>query len=260
MLSARISFPLLLLAAGIAQAVAALREPVHPRRNVEEFAPVEARFVRFIIRTTNRGEPCLDELEVYSTEDEPGNVALAANGARATASGSLSGYAIHHLEGVNDGRYGNGRSWIANRIDGAWVQIELPKVARINRVVWGRDREGNFIDRLATGYEIQIAVETNSWRMVASSADREPLPAGAQLLSGASITRSLVNRFAPVSTALSVEAGPSSEYRIDVWQTSDGLPSNTVTAIQQTPDGYLKTIYSKLHVRSRTEAALKFRG
>ncbi len=237
----RAIFVIILLAAASPSLVSAvLRAPVHPRRNVEEFAPVEAKFVRFIVRNTNRGEPCLDELEIYSPDEKLGNVALAANGARATASGSLSGYAIHQLEGVNDGRFGNGRSWIANRIGGAWVQIELPQVTRINKVVWGRDREGNFIDRLATQYEIQVAVDTNSWRMVASSADREPLPVGAQLLSGDSISRSLVNRFAPVGTALSSEAGqPSGEYRIDVWQTSDGLPANTVTAIQQTPDGYL---------------------
>lgn len=233
------AFWVALLAGGL-PALSALREPVHPRRNVEEFAPVEARFVRFLVHATNRGEPCLDELEIYGTENEARNLALAANGARATASGSLGGFAIHQLEGLNDGRYGNGRSWIADRIAGAWAQIEFPGITRVHRVIWGRDREGNFIDRLATRYEIQVAVETNQWRTVASSEDREPLPIGAQLLAGGSITRSLVNRFAPVGTSLSPETGPSSsEYRIDVWQTSDGLPGNTVTAIQQTADGYL---------------------
>src|SRR5688572_20989215 len=29
------------------------------------------------------------------------------------------------------------------------------------------------------------------------------------------------------------------EYIIDVWQTEDGLPQNSVNAIAQTPDGYL---------------------
>ncbi len=226
-----------------AAGAAALREPVHPRRNVEVFAPVEARFVRFTVRATNRGEPCLDELEIYPAGDgidETRNVALAANGARATASGSLRGYAIHQLEGVNDGRYGNGRSWIADQAEGAWVQIELPQVMRIGRIVWGRDREGNFIDRLPTRYEIQVAADTNAWQRVASSDDREPLPVGATLGSTASIARSLVNRFAPVSTALPGEHGPApGEYRVDVWQTSDGLPGNTITAVQQTPDGYL---------------------
>lgn len=221
-------------------AVGALREPVHPRRNVEEFAPVDARFVRFMVKATNRGEPCLDELEVYTQDESLGNVALAMNGARATASGLLPGYAIHQVEGINDGRYGNSRSWIADRTSGAWAQIELAEVMAVRKIVWGRDREGNFIDRLATQYEIQVATDTNRWRTVASSADREPLPVGAQSFAGGSITRSILNRFAPVGTTLSPDSGTGlSEYRIDVWQTADGLPGNTVTAIQQTRDGYL---------------------
>lgn len=221
-------------------AVAALREPVHPRRNVEDFAPVDAKYVRFTVRATNRGEPCLDELEVYASGGGDRNLALAANGARASASGSLSGYAIHQLDGLNDGRFGNGRSWIADRTAGAWAQIELLEITRIGRVVWGRDREGNFMDRLATEYEVQVATDTNRWRTVASSADREPLTIGARLSGGGSITRSLVNRFVPMGTSLSAEPGTTStEYRIDVWQTSDGLPGNTVTALQQTQDGYL---------------------
>ena len=47
----------LLLFAFASALPAALREPVHPRRNVEEFAPVEAKFVRFTVRATNRGVP-----------------------------------------------------------------------------------------------------------------------------------------------------------------------------------------------------------
>ncbi|MBM3848183.1 MAG: hypothetical protein FJ405_18090, partial [Verrucomicrobia bacterium] len=219
---------------------AALREPVHPRRNVEDFTPVEARMVRFVVKATNRGEPCLDELEVYPAEGESRNLALAAGGARASASGSLAGFAIHQLEGLNDGRYGNGRSWIADRSTGAWAQVELPEIVRISRVVWGRDREGNFIDRLATEYEVQVSTDGKAWRTVASSADREPLAPGVRLLSGGPLTQSLVNRFAPVGTSLSPDAGrASTDYRIDVWQTSDGLPGNTITALQQTEDGYL---------------------
>src|SRR6185503_731613 len=124
--------------------------PVHPRCLVDDFPPVSAQFIRFTVKATNIGEPGIDELEIYGTDDESRNLALAANGARATASGSLPGYQIHELDGVNDGRYGNGHCWIANRRHGAWVQIELPQPARIHKVVWSRDREGKFIDRLAT--------------------------------------------------------------------------------------------------------------
>ena len=41
-------------------------------------------------------------------------------------------------------------------------------------------------------------------------------------------------------TTLSFDAERNpSEYTVDSWQTPDGLPANTVTAITQTPDGYL---------------------
>jgi DNA-binding NarL/FixJ family response regulator len=36
--------------------------------------------------------------------------------------------------------------------------------------------------------------------------------------------------------------------------------ADTLGLSTETVRGYLKTIYSKLHVRSRTEAAMKFRG
>lgn len=238
-------FPLLLCASLAASLLApaaepAPRESVHPRRNVDEFPPVSARFVRFLIHDTNSGEPCIDELEIYGPEDERRNLALAANGARATASGSVAGYTIHRLEGVNDGRYGNGHSWIANRRRECWVQLELPETTRVNKVIWGRDREGRFIDRLATKYEIQVATAPDAWQTVASSRDRLPLVVGAQLSGQLALTRQYVNRFAPVGTTLSseLERAPA-EYIIDVWQTANGLPGNTVTAILQTPDGYL---------------------
>src|SRR5882724_7879216 len=100
---------------------AELREPVHPRRNVDQFQPVTARFIRFTIRATNIGEPGIDELEIYGPGDASRNLALAGNGGRATASGALAGYQIHELEGLNDGRYGNGHCWIAEKRE-AWVQ------------------------------------------------------------------------------------------------------------------------------------------
>src|SRR6267154_1848431 len=83
--------------AAISAMGAELREPVHPRRNVDEFQPVTARFIRFTFRATNIGEPGIDELEIYGPDDASRNLALAANGGRATASGSLAGYQIHAL-------------------------------------------------------------------------------------------------------------------------------------------------------------------
>jgi mono/diheme cytochrome c family protein len=151
-----------------------LRPPVNARRNVERFRPVPARFVRFTVTATNNLEPCIDELEVFTAETPPRNLALAKAGAKATASSVYPNSEIHRLEHLNDGRYGNGRSWISNEPGKGWVQIELPAVATIDRIVWGRDREEKYKDRLAVGYRIEVAVEPGQWHLVASFADRAP--------------------------------------------------------------------------------------
>jgi hypothetical protein len=152
-----------------------LRVPVSARKNVERFEPVEAKFVRMtILRTAGGAEPCVDELEVFSG---PHNVALAGQGARVTASGTLPGYDIHQLPFINDGRYGNSASWIGRERDRGWVQLELPRAVRIDRIVWSRDRlEGGFQDRVPTKYRFEVALAPGAWRTVASSDDR--LPAG----------------------------------------------------------------------------------
>jgi hypothetical protein len=51
-------------------------------------------------------------------------------------------------------------------------------VTRINRIVWGRDREEKYVDRLAVGYRIEVEAEPGNWRVVASSEDRLPYQPG----------------------------------------------------------------------------------
>ena len=154
------------------------RPPVHPLKNFERFAPVTARFVRFTVLATNGSEPCLDELEVFTAGDRR-NLALAAAGARATASSVLPGVDIHQLAHVHDGRYGNGRSWISNEPGRGWVVIELAEDAVIDTIVWGRDREGAYADRTPVEYQIEVALAPDAWQVVATSADRRPFVAGA---------------------------------------------------------------------------------
>jgi hypothetical protein len=149
------------------------RLAVNSRRNVDRFQPVEARFVRFTVRATNNLEPCIDELEVFAAEGGR-NVALASAGTRATASSVLPNSPIHRLEHINDGHYGNSRSWISNEPGKGWVQLEFPSPVRIDRVVWGRDREERFRDRLPVDYTLEVALEPGHWTLVASSADRQP--------------------------------------------------------------------------------------
>ena len=180
-----------------------LREPVTARGNVERFPLVKARWIRMIIQSTSGGgEPCIDELEVFgasSESEEQGklatatedaatriaaaaelsahdNLALASRGGVVTASGTLAGYAIHQLSHLNDGQYGNGHSWIADTASAAWVQIELPEVATIDRIEWARDRDGQFADRVITQYAFQVATEPDQWRPLVSSQDRSAYP------------------------------------------------------------------------------------
>ncbi|AMV40397.1 Planctomycete cytochrome C [Planctomyces sp. SH-PL62] len=149
------------------------RPMVDPRRNVERFAAVKARMVRMtILATGDSNEPCLDELEVYSAGPSPRNVALATAGGTASASSEYPGAAIHKIAHLNDGRLGNGRSWISHSPGRGVATVAWPEAVAIDRVVWGRDREGAYRDRLPVHYVIEAAETPDAWRVVATSLDR----------------------------------------------------------------------------------------
>jgi hypothetical protein len=156
----------------------ALRMAVNARHNVEHFAARPAKFVRFTSLETvddNRHEPCLDELEVFSTQAGAPNIGLAKLGTVATSSGNISNAGIHQLPHINDGNYGNNFSWISNEHGKGWVQLEFRAVTEINRVEWGRDRTEGFKDRLPVRYHIETSVDGRQWTTVATSDDRVPM-------------------------------------------------------------------------------------
>jgi len=155
---------LLAMAALAAGAAGAEVEPDKP--NVVAFDPVEARFVRFVIHSSLQGEPCIDELEVYGPAGDA-NLALATGGAKATASSCLAGYAIHQVAHLNDGLYGNDHSWIAAGTAGEWAQIELPRPAVVAKVVFSRDRQGRFRDRVPEAFKVQVSSDGAAWKTVA---------------------------------------------------------------------------------------------
>lgn len=222
-----------LLLAGMAGSLAAaetpskpaLRPPISPFGNVEEFPPVEVRFVRFLIFETNRAAPGLDELEIFTAEPEPRNAALQSAGAVATASSSLEIPKMHHLGNVNDGRYGNESSWIAGDEEATnnwWVQIELPRATRIGKIVWSRDRTGQNATRMPTRYRIEVAVAPDDWKVVATSEERAPNPEPDLF---------------PVPPRDSSKS--PREYSVQKGGEEDFFPQSQVNAITQTPDGYL---------------------
>jgi len=162
---------------------APVRPTVSSRRNVERFAPVSARMIRLTIKATCDGtEPCLDEVEVYTSGGPEGtpprNVGLAAAGAKATASSEYPNAAIHKIAHLNEGLFGNSHSWISREPGKGSITIAWSEPAVIERVVWGRDREEVYRDRLATDYYLEAAVESGNWKIVASSRDRVPFAAG----------------------------------------------------------------------------------
>ena len=140
------------------------------------FAPQSAKFVRLVLRHS-QGEPCIDELEVYGP-DSAANLALASNSAKASASSLLPGHPIHQIAHLNDGRYGNSRSWIAASSRNEWAQIELPQPRSVSRIVFSRDREGRFADRLPGAVEVRLSDDGQNWRSVASLDDGGLLPDG----------------------------------------------------------------------------------
>lgn len=154
-----------------------LRDAVQATGNLETFPAHAARAVRFVIEATNSSQPCLDELEIFSGEQ---NVALASQGGKATASGTLQGYPIHKLEHINDGRPGNSHSWISNETGKGWVQIDFANEYVIDRISWARDREGKYADRLATQYRIESSLDGATWKTIASSQDRLPATSAGQ--------------------------------------------------------------------------------
>jgi hypothetical protein len=167
---------------------------VDAKLNTDVFDPVVARFVRFTVRQTNQAEPCIDELEIFSVADENSaepstNVALATLGSIATSSGNYAGDPKHELEHINDGKYGNSFSWISDTVGIGWVQIELAMPTAIERVIWARDREQMYQDRLPVDYSIAVSNNGQQWKEVSSSDRRQPFLIDGKELEGAFIGR-----------------------------------------------------------------------
>jgi hypothetical protein len=149
------------------------RSAVNARKNIERFAPVLAKKVRFTVAKTTDAEPCLDELEIYTAQAAPRNIALATNGTKARASSVYPNSDIHRIEHINDGRHGNSHSWISNERGKGWIELEFSEATLINKIIWERDREQKFSDRLALEYRIEATAGSNDWQVIASSDDRQ---------------------------------------------------------------------------------------
>lgn len=90
--------------------------------------------------------------------DRTRDLAFQGNGASpAVAKDVIPGYSpIHLAQNVNDGKYGNGTSWISNTSN-SWIKINLGRPVMIDGAKFGRDRTGYFNDRDPGRFTISVA-------------------------------------------------------------------------------------------------------
>jgi len=162
----RIALVVFPMAACLAVPTAVLRQAIDGGRpNALTFPACSAQAVRLRVLATNSGtQACLDELEIYGAD---GKLNLARQkGAKVSASSCLEGYEKHQTPHLNDGMYGNDHSWIAATPGAEWVQVDFGKSVQVSRVVFSRDREAKYADRVPSHLAVQVSTDGATWRTV----------------------------------------------------------------------------------------------
>lgn len=95
----------------------------------------------------------------YQGFDTAGNLAFTGGAAApAIASSTIGGHStIHNEQFINDGQYGNGRSWIGSTAN-SWLKIDLGFAQSIGAISFGRDRLGHYDDRDPGQFIIEFAL------------------------------------------------------------------------------------------------------
>ena len=159
------------------------RPKVDPRLTEESFAPQEARFVRMTVLAdtrdpagpSGRGFGRLTEMEVWTADDRPRNVALASAGGRAEGARGATAEDFPEAYGpqfVIDGRLGE-QYFIGTP---PVLTITLPGVERIGRVTFTNGLGGSdkAVGDFPCEYRIEVSLDGDHWTTVASGDDREP--------------------------------------------------------------------------------------
>lgn len=158
------------------------REPVDRTGTEDRFEPVTAKFVRLVCEAQDDNPNSatgfgIDEFEVWSSDDNSKNVALASNGGRATGKARTiedfpGAYGPQH---AIDGK--TGARFLARGTD---LTIELAEPTRIDRVVFSSARNETTPEHrkftFVAEYRIEVSVDGEQWQMVAGSRDRKPIP------------------------------------------------------------------------------------
>lgn len=172
----------------LAKAAIAAIKPIRPKIDhlgtEETFDPVEAKTLKFVIKSFTDDQPPkpsrsgkLTEFQVWSVDER--NVALAANGT--TAEGAKSATAEDFPEAYGpqyciDGQ--RGEAWFIGTPP--VLTLTFMKPEKIQRITFMNTRGDRDTDdskvRGATPceYEVQVSVDGHSWQTVASDEGREP--------------------------------------------------------------------------------------
>jgi len=131
------------------------------------FTKGETDAVRIVINATaNGGAPSLHEVEVWSSEEESRNVALALNGGSSSASSySLNANQSRHPDNLVDGK--SEFPWVADVSGPAWVQIQFPRLVSIERVIWKQGGASFPVD-----YQVELRTAEGEWEPVADPYDQ----------------------------------------------------------------------------------------
>ena len=105
----------------------------------------------------------------YQGFDTAGDLAFSGGvAASGQASSTISGYpTIHNAPFLNDGRYGNGKSWISDTAN-SFITIDLGLVQMFDQIKFGRDRLGGFDDRDPGQFKIELSLDGSSYTNLVS--------------------------------------------------------------------------------------------
>jgi hypothetical protein len=184
------------------------------KRHAFSFPSVNATGMRVITPGSSFASGAdIDELEFTSVFARPAitlalvggemnpttNIALDSNGGVAFAKDVLQGFPAHSIPHLNDGITGNPNSWIGDTEDSfAGVKFALPQ--QVNRIAFGRDNTGQFLDRADGYYLVQYTKDLNP---DASTPDTDWLTIGPVFIDAAAADRELRHEytFDPVAGA-----------------------------------------------------------
>ncbi len=158
--------------------LAGYRPSVDPAGVEESFEPVEARWVRLTIEaaTAKRKSLDLDELEVWSPEPNPRNLALGGTASVSSTRVDEASPDTYAAANLIDGKFD--KRWISASGMPQWAVVELSHPATVNRVKWSADRlmgfGGRFSRPIPERYKVEVSLDGKQWRTVADSRGRLP--------------------------------------------------------------------------------------